>query len=75
MQLQDENGNNMYHSHQSLSVSIHFLSPNACDWSIRQIHNHDWLRVKAGIQNVPKQNFQDSNKICLFLHENENKVG
>ena len=46
--------------HQSLNISISFLLPNAYDWSIRQIHDHDWLRVMAGIQNVPKQNFQDS---------------
>ena len=53
--------------HQSLSVSIPFLSPNACDWSIRQIHDHDWLRVMAGIQNVPKQNFQDSKRLTKLL--------
>ena len=35
--------------HQNLSVSIPFLSPNACDWSNRQIHDHYWLRVMAGI--------------------------
>ena len=52
--------------HQSLSVSIPFLSPNACDWSIRQIHDHDWLRVMAEIQNVPKQSFQDSNAKKIF---------
>ena len=49
--------------HQSLSVSIPFLSPNVGDWLIWQIQDNHWLRVMAGIQNVPKQNFQDSNTI------------
>ena len=54
---------------QSLSVSIPFLSPNACDWSIRQIHDHDWLRVMARIQYVPAQNFQDSNILCQLFSD------
>ena len=54
--------------HQRLSILIPFLSPNTCDWLIHKIHDHDWLKVIVGIQNVPKQNFQDSNYSRLIDH-------
>ena len=40
---------------ESLNALIPFVSLNAViGWLIRQIHDHDWLRDMAGIQNVSK---------------------
>ena len=31
-----------------------FFVTEHCDWSIWQVHDHDWLMDMAGIQNAPK---------------------